>query len=167
MKQEKTMSDLTPPAVTDRDVYITRTFAAPRTVVWKFWTSPEQLAVWFGPDGFHVPVETVAVELREGGRWDLSMVDEAGNAFPIRGRIAAFIEFEYLEIVLDADSGAGPLEDILLRVQFHDHGDRTRMTLHQGPFTDEQREMTAEGWELSFVKLDAIFEESITEEQNS
>ena len=162
------MSEPIPPAVTERDVYITRAFAAPREIMWKFWTSSQQLSSWFGPDAFHVPVESVTVELREGGRWDLSMVDNGtGQAFPIRGRITAFIEFEYLEIVLDADSGSGPLEDVLLRVQFHDHGDRTRVTLHQGPFTEEQREMTAEGWELSFVKLDAIFAESITEEQNS
>jgi uncharacterized protein YndB with AHSA1/START domain len=156
------MSEITPPAVSDRDVYITRAFAAPRETVWKFWTAPEQLASWFGPDGYHVPIETVTVELHEGGRWDLSMVDEAGNAFPIRGRIVAITESEYLEIVLDADTGVGELEGIVLRVRFHDHGERTRVTLHQGPFTDEQREQTAQGWELSFVKLDSILEETVS-----
>ncbi|WP_394770435.1 SRPBCC domain-containing protein [Lacisediminihabitans sp.] len=154
------MDKTTPPTVSDRDVYITRAFAAPRRTVWKFWTSPEHLASWFGPDGFHVPLETVTVELREGGRWDLAMVDEAGNAFPIRGRIVALTEFEYLEIRLDADTGVGDLEDVALRVRFHDHGELTRVTIHQGPFTDEQREQTAEGWELSFVKLDSILEEA-------
>ena len=45
---------------------------------------------------------------------------------------------------------------VVLRVWFHDHGDKTRITLHQGPFTAEFRDMTAEGWEESFQKIDAI-----------
>jgi uncharacterized protein YndB with AHSA1/START domain len=88
------------------------------------------------------------------------MVDDGGRAYPIRGRISALTEGEYLEIMLDADTGNGELEDIVLRVTFHDHGERTRVTLHQGPFTDEQRAATTEGWELSFIKLDRAFEEA-------
>jgi hypothetical protein len=45
-------------------------------------------------------------------------------------------------------------------VQFHDHGDTTRLTLHQGPFTDEMRDLTFEGWNQSFEKLDVIFEKA-------
>ena len=44
-----------------------------------------------------------------------------------------------------------------MHVQFHDHGEKTRVTLHQGPFTEEQRTQTAVGWEMSWVKLDGIF----------
>jgi hypothetical protein len=44
---------------------------------------------------------------------------------------------------------------IRLRIWLHDHGDKTRMTLHQGPFTPEFRDMTVDGWNESFVKLDA------------
>jgi hypothetical protein len=29
------------------------------------------------------------------------------------------------------------------------------MTLHQGPFTPEFRDMTVDGWNESFLKLDA------------
>jgi hypothetical protein len=32
------------------------------------------------------------------------------------------------------------------------------MTLHQGPFTDEIRDMTHAGWILSFTKLDILLE---------
>jgi uncharacterized protein YndB with AHSA1/START domain len=153
-----TMTEISPQDVTDRDVYITRAFDAPRDVVWKFWTEPELLSEWFGPTTTHVPVETVTVELRVGGRWELSMVDdETGQAYPVRGRITRCEPPEYLEITANAESSEGDLENIVLRVQFHDHGDKTRVTIHQGPFTDEQRDMTAAGWELSFVKLDTVF----------
>lgn len=144
--------------VTDRDVYITRAFAAPREIVWKFWTEPENLSQWFGPTGYSSPVDAISTDVRAGGHWNLSMVDDAtGDRFPIRGRITAVTEFEYLEIVMDAETGDSRLEDVILRVTFHDHGDRTRVTVHQGPFTDEQREQTAGGWEMSFIKMDAIF----------
>ena len=149
---------MTDPVDVDTDVFISRTFAAPRDIVWKFWTDPVRLLEWFGPTGFHVPADTVQIELRVGGTWALSMADDAGNGFPIRGTIIELVHEELLVVRLDADSGIGQLTDIMLRVQFHDHGERTRLTLHQGPFTSEQRDITAEGWELSFTKIDTILE---------
>ncbi len=147
------------PAVTDRDVYITRSFAAPRATVWKFWTEPERLAEWFGPDGMHTPVERIDVDLREGGTWNLGMTDDAtGEVYPLSATITMAIEPEYLEMIVSAQASTGHLEDIVLRVQFHDHGNTTRMTLHQGPFTPEIRDLTADGWNQSFERLHAIFE---------
>ena len=68
--------------VTEHDVFISRSFAAPRDVVWRFWTEPELLASWFGPEGVAVPVDSVTVELVEQGRWELTMVDRATGAGP-------------------------------------------------------------------------------------
>ncbi|MCU1583686.1 MAG: hypothetical protein JWM49_242 [Microbacteriaceae bacterium] len=145
--------------VTERDVFVSRAFEAPRDVVWRFWTEPERLASWFGPKGVTVPIESVAVDLVIGGRWELSMVDTStGVIHPIRGRILSFHEPEFLEIQMAAETSAGFVDDIILRLEFHDHGDRTRMTLHQGPFTDEVRDMTLAGWVLSFATLDTILE---------
>lgn len=145
--------------ITEHDVFITRSFAAPRDVVWRFWTEPALLATWFGPEGVDVPVESVTVELVEQGRWELTMVDTAaGSSHPIQGRIVAFQAPEFLEVQLTALTAAGPVDDVVLRLQFHDHGDRTRLTLHQGPFTDEIRDMTRAGWVLSFAKLDTLLE---------
>ena len=149
---------VTDPVIADTDVYITRSFAAPRAVVWKFWTDPARIVEWFGPTGFHVPPDTVEIALEPGGVWNLTMTDGAGMFAPIRGTIVELVDEELLVVQLDAETGVGDLSAVLLRVQFHDHGDRTRVTLHQGPFTAEQRDMTAEGWELSFVKLDTILE---------
>lgn len=143
------------PEVTDHDVYITRTFAAPVAVVWKFWTDPDLLAQWFGPHGITTPRDSVTVETHEGGAWALSMTDEAG-VYPIAATILAITEHQYLEILMSADTGLGQVEQVYLRIQFHDHGDTTRMTLHQGPFTPELRDMTRDGWIESFDKMDAI-----------
>ena len=150
------MTDL--PAITDRDVYITRSFAAPRDIVWKFWTEPERLAEWFGPAGVHTPLERIDVELREGGTWYLGMTDDVSDEiYPLSATFLRIVEPEYLELHI-ASASNGEIEDVILPIQFHDHGDTTRMTLHQGPFTPENRDLTIEGWEQSFVKLDTVFE---------
>lgn len=87
------------------------------------------------------------------------MVDTAtGAPHPFLGRVLAFRVPEFLEIQLAARTAAGLVEDVVLRLEFHAHGDRTRMTLHQGPFTDEIRDMTLAGWVLSLDKLDTILE---------
>ena len=143
------------PEVTERDVYITRSFDAPVGVVWDFWMKPEMIAQWFGPHGISVPVETVTVEAEEGGSWNLTMKDAEGE-YPVRATITKLVEHEYLELKLKSDTSAGFLDNEILRIQFHDHGDQTRITLHQGPFTPEFRDLTRDGWNESFVKLDTI-----------
>lgn len=147
-------------AVTDRDVYMTRSFDAPRELVWKFWTDPERLAEWFGPTNVTTPRETVKITPEVGGEWSLTMRDiETGALYPMATRFVEVREPEYLEMLIDAATSdiVGELETLRLRVTFHDHGEKTRITLHQGPFTDEQKQATATGWEQSFVKLDTIF----------
>lgn len=53
-------------AMTQRKEFtLTRTFKAPRALVWKAWTDPEQLAQWFGPAGTTMPVRKM--DLRVGG----------------------------------------------------------------------------------------------------
>ncbi|MGI8964161.1 MAG: SRPBCC domain-containing protein, partial [Thermomicrobiales bacterium] len=48
-----------------RELVITRTFDAPRNLVYKAWTDPAQLAKWFGPNQFTIPV--CELDVRPGG----------------------------------------------------------------------------------------------------
>jgi len=135
------------------ELRLSRDFAASADALFALFTDPEQLAVWFGPAAFTVPFESVVVELKEGGDWGLSMVETAtGRAYPVRGTIVSFAEAAALDLRLDADTGDETLHDVALRIRFHDGG----LELEQGPFTVQQRDRTAEGWELSFQKIDAI-----------
>jgi uncharacterized protein YndB with AHSA1/START domain len=145
---------------TDRDVFLTRAFDAPRAVVWRFWTDPELLSAWFGPPGTTVPADSVRIELIEGGRWELTMLDDdSASAHPIRGRIRRLEVEEYLEIEMGADTGQGSVEGVVLRIRFHDHGDRTRVTLHQGPFPSATLvALTRDGWTAAFATLDSLLD---------
>jgi uncharacterized protein YndB with AHSA1/START domain len=157
------MTEVMEGADPDTDVFVTRSFAAPRELVWRFWTEPARLASWFGPPGVTVAPSSVVVELQEGGRWELTMTDEqSGTEHPVSGRILSFRAPEFLEIAMTAETAAGPA-DVLLRVTFHDHGDRTRTTLHQGPFDPAVRDLTRAGWYLSLQQLSLLLEGNVHE----
>ena len=144
-----------PSGIADTDVFMTRAFNAPRDLVWRFWTEPALLSTWFGPTTTHTPVDRIEVDMRPGGVWNLIMVDnETGEEYPIRSRVLEVEQPVYFLVEQDGETDKGFAELMHLRVEFHDHGDKTRVTLHQGPFTAEFRDMTIAGWEESFVKMD-------------
>ena len=51
----------------DRVLSITRTFDAPRELVFKVWTQPEHLVRWWGPKGFTTP--SCQMDVRPGGAY--------------------------------------------------------------------------------------------------
>ena len=46
-------------------------------------------------------------------------------------------------------------DPVILRVEFHDHGDKTRMTLSDGPYTVGADNAEA-GWNAAFDALAAV-----------
>lgn len=154
------------PNTGDCIVFLTREFSAPRPLLWRFFTEGELLARWFGPTGVHVDPSSVNVDSRPGGRWDLDMVvDESGMRAPVRAEVVVARAPEYLEARMESrppgdepgGCGAGAdAEPIMIRIWFHEIDGGTMLTLHQGPFGPGFRDVTAEGWELSFVKIDGL-----------
>jgi uncharacterized protein YndB with AHSA1/START domain len=67
---------------------ITRVFDAPKELVFKAWTEPEQIKKWWGPKGFSAPV--IKVNLKKGGKYLYAMKDEKGKVYWTGG--------EYLEV---------------------------------------------------------------------
>jgi uncharacterized protein YndB with AHSA1/START domain len=64
-------------ATTSTDFVISRVFEAPRQLVWKAFTDPEQMKQWWGPKGSTVLVSKM--DLRVGGSYLGSLRDSAGN----------------------------------------------------------------------------------------
>jgi uncharacterized protein YndB with AHSA1/START domain len=59
-----------------REITITRVFDAPRELVWKAWTEPEQLSRWWGKRGWSTPVETITMDVRPGGAFRLTSIHD-------------------------------------------------------------------------------------------
>jgi uncharacterized protein YndB with AHSA1/START domain len=135
------------------ELTITRVFDAPRELVWRAWTDPEQIAKWWGPRGISTPLEKIHLELRPGGAANLTMVDDAtGEEYPNSGTYLEVVEPE--RIVWRDDgfpdgSGAGTVT-----VTFRDLGAKTELTVHaSADFSDTVRAQAEIGWGSSFDKL--------------
>jgi uncharacterized protein YndB with AHSA1/START domain len=146
------MSDVT----ADQEVLITRIFDAPREQVFRAWTDPDQVAEWYGPEHFDTPREKIRIDLRVGGRYELTMVQRSNGAeFPAGYEIVVLVEPELLVLRSDPMPEHGMLEPVVTRVEFHDHGAKTRMTLTDGPYPANRGHAEA-GWNGAFDKLSKL-----------
>ena len=66
----------------DREVVLSCVIAAPRELVFKAWTDPLHLPMWFGPEGFKV--ETHEIDIRVGGQWRFLFVGPDGTRYDNR-----------------------------------------------------------------------------------
>lgn len=139
----------------DRTVLITRVLEAPRARVFQAWASPEGLASWFGPGHAEVPADRVRVDLRPGGRLELTMILAGGREFALGYDVLEVVEPEL--IVLRSDPMPGMEEPTVVRVELHDHGSKTRLTLTDGPQPAAGRDGAAAGWAAALDKLGAHF----------
>ncbi|MDR8413990.1 SRPBCC family protein [Nonomuraea sp. 3-1Str] len=67
MSRQEQTEGLTVRAVSDTDLVLTRTFAAPRRLVFDAFTRPDLLRRWHGARGWHLVV--CEIDLRPGGVW--------------------------------------------------------------------------------------------------
>ena len=150
------MSDSTPVTATDhqdQEVLITRIFEAPRERVFSAWTDPDELAEWYGPEHFDTPREGIHIDLRVGGRYELTMVQrDNGAEFTIGYEIVELLVPELIVLRSDPMPEVGMHESIVTRVEFHDQGTKTRMTLTDGPYLQGGGHAEA-GWIAAFDKL--------------
>lgn len=122
------------PAVTDsgREIIITRTFNAPRELVWKAWTDPQHIMQWWGPKGFSN--SSCEADLRVGGKFLLHMCAPDGNTYPCTGIYREIVEPERIVYDSEADEshpcGAGLPPRSRVTVTFTEHGNKTTLTLH-------------------------------------
>ena len=146
------MTDPTSATAADALVLITRVFDAPRERVFAAWTDPDQVAEWYGPEHFDTPREHVHIDPRVGGRWELTMVQRGtGAAFPVRYEIVELVAPELIVLRCEPMPELGLHEATFTRVELHDHGAKTRMTLSDGPYpAGAQAEA---GWHGALEKL--------------
>ena len=151
------MSDSTPVQTDEQQITITRVFDAPRELVFKAWTDPDQVAKWFGPAGFEAPRESVEIEPRVGGQFNIRMVREgAAMEHRLRYEIVEFVEPELLVLRHEPMPEVGLHHATVARIELQDEDGKTRITLTDGPYTKEGGRGAGAGWEGAFDKLEAL-----------
>ncbi|GAC1598311.1 MAG: SRPBCC domain-containing protein [Pseudarthrobacter sp.] len=73
--------------VNENTLRFTRTFEAPRQLVFNCMIDPEHLTHFWGPAGVTTPLETITVDARVGGVFTTVMVNDAdGSTYPTSAR---------------------------------------------------------------------------------
>lgn len=134
---------------------ITRVFDAPRERVWREWTEPERFADWFGAEG-EVPLETISMDVREGGDWRLTMFFGPNRVESNwHGRYQEVAPPERLVLTM-TDQPEGGDRYALITVVLTDLGDgRTEMHFEQrDEQTPEEHKRARAGWGKFFDRMD-------------
>ena len=102
---------------TDRELLVTRVIDAPRALVFKAWTEPEQVARWWGPQGFTTTF--CDMDIRPGGTFRFCMRSPAGTDHWKRGVYREIVAPERIVFTFAWEDAAGnPGHELLTTVTF-------------------------------------------------
>ena len=110
---------------TDTQILITRTFAAPRHLVYRAWTTPEFIRRWWSGDRGEVTI--AEVDLRVGGMWRYVMTANGGFEVAFHGEYSEIVPNE--RIVSTEIFEAMPDAEALNTLTLVETDGRTTMTL--------------------------------------
>ena len=110
---------------TDRQIQITREFAAPRQLVYKAYTTPELIKRWWSGD--RGEVTSAEVDLRVGGRWRYVMTANGGFEVAFHGEYREIVPDERL-VTTEVYEGAPEGEAVVTHTFAEKYG-RTTLTI--------------------------------------
>ena len=120
--------------------------------VFAAFVEPEKLAEWWGPTGFTSP--GLELDVREGGRYRITMQPPEGEAFHLRGEFREIDPPRRLAYTFEWEEPVPDDRETVVTLSFLDHGEGTKLALDQGPFATEARRALHEaGWTESFERL--------------
>jgi uncharacterized protein YndB with AHSA1/START domain len=133
-------------------LHITRVLPAPRALVWRALTEPDELAKWWGPHGFTTP--SLELEVRVGSRYRFTMLPPEGDAFHLAGEFRDVDPPARLAYTFVWEEPTPDDRETLVTLSLRNLGGSTEVTLTHGPFaTDERRALHEGGWTDSFERL--------------
>jgi uncharacterized protein YndB with AHSA1/START domain len=140
---------------------LTRIVNAPRALVYRAFTDPDQFAAWWGPIGNAVPREDVEFDVRAGGylQWKEFFPEDPDIWTCGRLDLTDVVDGELLDgvmrIIGQLPGGYEPFET-RMRVEFYDEPEeRTRLEVRQW-LREDYVAPTENGWSEAFSKLDAM-----------
>jgi len=167
------------PANENPEFVISRTFDAPRELVWKAWTEPERLAQWFGPKG--TKISSSKNDLRPGGVYHYGMRTPDGTEMWgkwVYREVEKPARLVFVNSFSDPEGGitrhpfapGWPLE-MLSNITFDDDGGKTRITIRWSPLnaSDAEKNVFREGfsgmekgWGGTMEQLEAYLAEAVS-----
>jgi len=134
------------------ELVITRTFDAPRALVFRAWTQPEHMVRWLGPRDFTAP--SCKMDFRPGGAYRACICAPDGKEYWMRGIYREIVEPERLVFTFSWEEEGERGRDTIISVTFGEQGGKTRMTFRQAFFeTIENRDSHLEGWSECLERL--------------
>ncbi|WP_202618956.1 SRPBCC family protein [Paenibacillus sp. EZ-K15] len=139
----------------ENEIISLREFDFPRERVFEAWTNPDQLACWWGPNGFTNTFHEF--DLKPGGTWRFVMHGPDGVDYPNHNVFEEILPLE--RIILRHLSG----HEFQLTATFEELGDRTRVIFRQlfmntAEF-EEAKQYCVEGNEQNLDRMNALLEE--------
>jgi uncharacterized protein YndB with AHSA1/START domain len=129
------------------------------SVAFRAFSDPDELARWWGPEGFTVP--SLEFDPRVGGTYRIEMLPPEGDPFYLTGEFRevdppARLAYTFVWEQPDPDD-----VETLVQLSFRDLGESTEVGFTQGPFkTEARRELHREGWTDSFGKLEQLISQA-------
>jgi len=142
-------------------ITITRSFDTSTDRVFAAWTEPTEISRWYGPESFDAPADRITVDLRPGGRWELTMVRrDGGGEFTVG--------YEILEVdppallVMRSDPMPNMPEPTVVRVEITAAGEGATLTLTDGPLPKAGAAGAEAGYRAALDKLARVLRDGVS-----
>jgi len=143
--------------MSERTIAIERVLDAPRELVWKVWTDPDEVTKWWGPEHFTTPREEIEFDLRPGGVCRLTMVGPDGEEYPSDGHFGVVEPPERLSFG-EENTDHPMIESSETTVEFVELDDhRTKVVVTSRMICAEELVAMAQaGWASQLDKLERL-----------
>jgi uncharacterized protein YndB with AHSA1/START domain len=130
-----------------------RVLPASPPVVFAAFTEADELAKWFGPEGFTIP--SLDFDARVGENYRIEMQPPQGDRFYLTGEFREVEPPVRLAYTFEWEDPDPDDVETLVVLSFADLGGSTKVGFTQGPFrTEARRALHRDGWTDSFDKLE-------------
>jgi uncharacterized protein YndB with AHSA1/START domain len=134
---------------------IKRLLPAAPSVTFAAVSEPDELAKWWGPQGFTIP--SMEFDPRVGATYRIEMQPPEGDSFYLVGEFRDVDPPARLAFTFEWEDPDPDDADTLVELSFRDLGGSTALALTQGPFkTEARRSLHRDGWTDSFDKLERL-----------
>ena len=130
-----------------------RVLPAPPPAVFAAFSEPEELAAWWGPQGFTTP--SVDFDPRVGAAYRIEMQPPEGASFYLIGEFREVDPPTRLVYTFLWEPPDRADVETVVELAFREVDGSTEVSFTQGPFrTEERRSLHRDGWTETFDKLE-------------